>query len=178
MQNNVPQQSDFQVLTFTVRYNSVEDRMILHVVNREGIKQGIYITRRLMDQLVPVFAKHLEEKTPQGVPADLVQSMTQEQVRQQRQEEPPSKTVAVDAQVPHWLCKTIHINKQPAGLAVTLTDDAHFTVQLPLVEADLRTVLDIFRNSYVQASWGLDVFPEWSSPQHTPIQPNSPTLLN
>lgn len=176
MQNPSGQGADFQVLTFTVRYNSVEDRMILHVLNREGAKQGIFITRRLMDQLIPVFAKHLEENTPQGAPADWVQSMTQEQVRQQRQEQAPSKTVEVDANVPHWLCKTIHINKQPAGLAVTLTDDAQYRVQLPLIEADLRTVLDIFRNSYLQAGWSVTVFPDWSEPQNS-IMP-TPTTIN
>lgn len=49
MQNPSGQGTDFQVLTFTVRYNSVAGRMILNVLNREGAKQGIFITRRLMD---------------------------------------------------------------------------------------------------------------------------------
>jgi hypothetical protein len=178
MQTTPPESTEFQVLTFTVRYNPIEDRMILNVVDRHGAKQSILVTRRLMDQLIPVFVQHLEEKTPQGVPADIVQSMSQEQVRQSRQDSPPSVPVEVDAQTPQWLCKTIHLKKQPAGIAATLTDDAQFTVQLPLLDVDLRTVLDIFRNSYVQAGWSLTHFPEWSTPQADSNNPERPRLLN
>jgi hypothetical protein len=178
MQNTPSSPIEFQVLTFTVRYHPIEDRMILNVVDRQGAKQSILMTRRLMDQLIPVFVQHLEEKTPQGVPADIVQSMSQEQVRQDRQESAPSVPVEVDEQTPQWLCKTIHLQKQPAGIAATLTDDHQFNVQLPLLDVDLRTVLDIFRNSYVQANWGLSAFPEWSEPPSELTRPDRPKLLN
>lgn len=69
------------VQTFTARYDPIEDRIFLNTVDATGAKQVIYLTRRLMDQIIPVLAKHLEDKTPKGVPPDVVQSMTQERVR-------------------------------------------------------------------------------------------------
>lgn len=97
-------------------------------------------------------------------------------MRQQRQEQASSKTVEVDANVPQWLCIIIHINKQPAGLTVTLTDGAEYRVQLPLIEADLRRVLEIFRNSYLQTGWSVTVFPDWPEPQNSIVP--APTTIN
>jgi SpoVK/Ycf46/Vps4 family AAA+-type ATPase len=81
----------FAIQTFTARYDAIEDRICLNAVDVSGGKQSIYLTRRLMDQIIPVLAKHLEEKTPKGVPADVVQAMTQERLRQARKAEPPAE---------------------------------------------------------------------------------------
>ena len=53
----------FAVQTFTARYDPIEDRICLNAVDATGAKQSIYLTRRLMDRIIPVVAKHLEEKT-------------------------------------------------------------------------------------------------------------------
>ena len=155
------EERSFAVQTFTARYDPIEDRICLNTVDAMGAKQAIYLTRRLMDQIIPVVAKHLEEKTPKGVPADVVQSMTQERIRQARQAETPAPPVQTDPETPRWLCTTVQMSKQPAGLAVTLTGDAACKAQIPLADPHLRTVLDIFRNSYAKAGWDLRVFPEW-----------------
>jgi len=131
--------------TFTARYDPIEDRICLNAVDATGAKQAIYLTRRLMDQIIPVVAKHLEEKTPKGVPADVVQSMTQKRIRQARQAEPLAEPVQSDPETPRWLCTTIQMSKQDAGLAVTLTGDAACKAQIPLADPHLRTVLGIFR---------------------------------
>jgi hypothetical protein len=151
----------FAVQTFTARYDPVEDRICLSAVDADGAKQAIYLTRRLMDQIIPVVVKHLEEKTPKGVPADLAQSMTQERVRQVRQAETPAPPVQLDVETPRWLCTTIQLKKQPAGLALTMTGHKDCKAQLPLADPHLRTVLDIFRSSYAKAGWDLRVFPDW-----------------
>lgn len=151
----------FAVQTFTARYDPIEDRICLNAVDASGVKQAIYLTRRLMDQIIPLVAKHLEEKTPKGVPSDVVQSMTQERIRQARQAEPPAEPVQADLKTPRWLCTTIYMSRKPAGLAVTMTGDASCKAQIPLADPHLRTVLDIFRNSYAKAGWDLSVFPEW-----------------
>jgi hypothetical protein len=168
----------FAVQTFTARYDSVEDRICLNAVDSTGAKQAIYLTRRLMDQIIPVVAKHLEEKTPKGMPADVVQSMTQERIRQARQAEPPAEPVQADLETPRWLCTTIQMTKQPAGLAVTLTGEAACKAQIPLADPHLRTVLDIFRNSYVKAGWDLRVFPEWLGPEQAAAGQGAQVRLN
>lgn len=168
----------FAVQTFTARYDPIEDRICLNAVDATGAKQAIYLTRRLMDQIIPVVAKHLEEKTPKGVPSDVVQAMTQERVRQARKAEPPAEPVQADLETPRWLCTTIQMSKQPAGLAVTLTGDAACKAQIPLADPHLRTVLDIFRNSYAKAGWDLRVFPEWLGSEHATAGQGAQVRLN
>jgi hypothetical protein len=155
----------FAVHAFTARYDPIEDRICLNAVDATGAKQTIYLTRRLLDQIIPVMAKHLEEKTPKGVPADVVQSMTQERVRQARKAEPPAEPVRADLETPRWLCATIQMNKQPSGLAVTLTGEAACKAEIPLADPNLRTVLDIFRNTYAKAGWDMRAFPDWLGPE-------------
>ncbi|MEN8875406.1 MAG: hypothetical protein ABF285_15205 [Pacificibacter sp.] len=168
----------FAVQTFTARYDPIEDRIFLNVVDATGGKQAIYLTHRLMDQIIPVVAKYLEEKTPKGVPADVVQSMTQERVRQARKAEPPAEPVQADLETPRWLCTTIQMSKQPTGLSVTLTGDAACKAQIPLADPHLRTVLDIFRNSYAKAGWDLRVFPDWLGPEQAAAGQGAQVRLN
>lgn len=154
----------FAVQTFTARYDATEDRVCLNAVDANGAKQAIYLTRRLMDQMIPVVVKHLEQKTPKGIPADVVQSMTQERGRQARKAQPPAKPVQADLETPRWLCTTIQIQKQPAGLVVTLAGTVACTAQILFADPHLRTVLDIFRNTYAKAGWDFRVFPDWLEP--------------
>jgi hypothetical protein len=159
--NDCGEERSLRVQSFTARYDPIEDRICLNAVDATGAKQAIYVTRRLMDQIIPVVVKHLEEKTPKGVPAYVVQSMNQERARRARQLETHAPPIQVDLETPRWLCTTMQMQKQPAGLAVTLTGDAACKAQIPLADPHLRTVLDIFRNSYVKAGWDLRVFPNW-----------------
>lgn len=175
-QDNVAR--SFDVQTFTARYDSIEDRICLNAVDASGGKQAIYLTRRLMDQIIPVVAKHLEGKTPKGVPADVVQSMTQERVRQARKAEPPAQPVQADLETPRWLCTTIQMSKQPAGLAMTLTGDAACKAQIPLADPNLRTVLDIFRNTYAKAGWDMRAFPDWLGPEQAAAGQGAQVRLN
>jgi hypothetical protein len=155
----------FHVQTFTALYDAMEDRVRLNAVDKAGIKQSILLTRRLLDQIVPVIAKDLEAKTPQGVPAEIVQSMTQERVRQVRREASASGNVARpvqrEVQTPEFLCKTVHFKRVPNGLVAVMTDDSTVDAVLPLAEPNLRTLLDILRATYAKASWDPRVFPQW-----------------
>ena len=75
----------FRIQTFTGRYDPVEDRLRLDAVDAAGGKQAIFLTRRLVDRVIPVLVSHLEGKTPEGVPADRAQCMSQSRARQARQ---------------------------------------------------------------------------------------------
>ena len=162
----------FAVQTFTAIYDPVEDRIRLNAVDKAGVKQSILLTRRLMDQVIPVIAKDLEAKTPQGVPADIVQSMTQERVRQVRREASASgavqRPVVREPETPDWLCRTIHFKRVPNGLVAVLTDDRSVDAVLPLAEVNLRALLDILRATYTKAGWDPRVFPEWMKAEQRP----------
>ena len=157
----------FCIQTFTGRYDPLEDRLRLDAVDAQGGKQAIFLTRRLVDRVIPVLVSHLEGKTPEGVPADLAQGMSQSRARQARQTGEATPAVAADTETPTWLCRTIHFQKADHGLNVIFTDDTQVDAVMPMVEANLRAVLDIFFDLYTKAGWPTEPFPEWMKPEAT-----------
>ena len=157
----------FRIQTFTGRYDPVEDRLRLDAVDAAGGKQAIFLTRRLTDRVIPVLVSHLEGKTPEGVPADLAQGLSQSRARQARQTGEDTPAVTVDAETQTWLCRTMHFQKLDHGLNVIFTDDTQVDAVMPLVEANLRAVLDILLELYTKANWPLEPFPEWMKPEAT-----------
>ena len=151
----------FRIQTFTGRYDPLEDRLRLDAVDAQGGKQAIFLTRRLMDRVIPVLVSHLEGKTPEGVPADLAQGMSQSRARQARQTGEATPAIAADPETPSWLCRTMHFQKADHGLNVIFTDDTQTNAVMPMVEANMRAVLDIFLDLYTKAGWPTEPFPEW-----------------
>jgi len=157
----------FCIQTFTGRYDPVEDRFRLDAVNATGEKQSIFLTRRLVDRVIPVLVSHLEGKNPEGVPAALAQGMSQSRARQARQTGEATPAVAADTETPTWLCRTMHFQKADHGLNVIFTDDTQTDAVMPMVEANLRAGLDILLDLYTRANWPTEPFPEWMKPEAT-----------
>lgn len=169
----------FRIQTFTARYDPVEDRVRLDAVHAQGSKQAIFLTRRLVDRVIPVLVSHLEGKTPEGVPADLAQGMSQSRARQARQTGEATPAIAADPETPIWLCRTMHFQKVDHGLNVIFTDDIQVDAVMPMVEANLRAVLDIFLDLYTKAGWPTEAFPEWQKPEATlTVAPGQGIRLN
>ena len=169
----------FRIQTFTARYDPVEDRVRLDAVDAQGGKQAIFLTQRLVDRVIPVLVSHLEGKTPEGVPADLAQGMSQSRARQARQTGEATPAIAPDAETPTWLCRTMHFQKADHGLNVIFTDDTQTDAIMPMVEANLRAVLDIFLDLYTKAGWPTEPFPAWQKPEATlTVVPGQGVRLN
>lgn len=154
----------FRIQTFTTRYDPVEDRVRLDAIDAQGQRQAIFLTRRLTDKVIPVLASHLEGKTPAGIPADLAQGMRQSRARQARQVGETTPAVAVERDTPTWLCRTLHFQKANHGLNVIFTDDTRIDAMMPMVEANLRALLDIFWDIYMKSGWPTAPFPDWQKP--------------
>ena len=157
----------FQIQTFTAHYDPAEDRLRLDAVDANGQKQALWLTRRLADRVIPVLVSHLEGKTPEGIPPDLAQGMSQSRARQARQTADTMPAVVAESGTPTWLCRTIHVQKAQQGLNVIFTDDVSVSAVMPMVEANLRAVLDIFLELYTKAGWPSEPFPEWMKPEAT-----------
>ena len=56
-----------------------------------------------------------------------------------------------------------------AGVNVIFTDDVSVSAVMPMVEANLRAVLDIFLELYTKAGWPTEPFPEWMKLEATLI---------
>jgi len=165
----------FQIKTFTGRYIPVEDRLRLDAVDVDGNKQSLFMTRRLVDRIIPVMVEHLEGQTPQGMPRDLVQEMQQDKARQFHSEGGSEAPVHVEPEFVPWLCRTVHLTKTGSSLIVVFTDDTHIEAHMPTTAENLRVVLDIFKTLYTSAEWGLQAFPDW---MQTPAIAEAPRQLN
>ena len=169
----------FQIQTFTARYDPAEDRLRLDAVDANGQKQALWLTRRLADRVIPVLVSHLEGKTPEGIPPDLAQGMSQSRARQARQTADTSPAVVAESGTPPWLCRTIHVQKAQQGLNVIFTDDVSVSAVMPMVELNLRAVLDILLDLYTKAGWPTEPFPEWMKPEATlTVAPGQGARLN
>lgn len=169
----------FQIQTFTARYDPAEDRLRLDAVDAKGHKQALWLTRRLADRVIPVLVSHLEGKTPEGIPPDLAQGMSQSRARQARQTADTSPAVVAESGTPPWLCRTIHVQKAQQGLNVIFTDDVSVSAVMPMVELNLRAVLDILLDLYTKAGWPTEPFPEWMKPEATlTVAPGQGARLN
>lgn len=165
----------FQIKTFTGRYIPVEDRLRLDAVDVDGNKQSLFMTRRLVDRIIPVMVEHLEGQTPEGMPSDLVQEMQQDRARQIQAEGGSEAPVEVAPEFVPWLCRTVHLTKTGPSIVVVFTDDTHIEAHMPMTAENLRVVLDIFKTLYTSADWGLQAFPDW---MQTPAIAEVPSQLN
>jgi hypothetical protein len=150
----------FKVQTVTVSYDRREDRIALNVADAQNTKQIIHLTRRLLDQVIPVLVTRLEDGTPPGLPAAIVQSMSQDRMRLARAIDPPVPPVRADPVTPRWLCHTIRLRQAATGLCVTLNGD-RVQALLALSEPELRMTLDALHRAYGKADWTRAVFPRW-----------------
>ena len=165
----------FQIKTFTGRYIPVEDRLRLDAVDLDGNTQSLFMTRRLVDRIIPVMVEHLEGQTPEGMPSDLVQEMQQDKARQVHAEGVMEAPVEVAPEIVPWLCRTVHLTKTGSSLVVVFTDDTHVEAHMPMTAENLRVVLDIFKTLYTAAEWSLQAFPDW---MQTPASAEAPHMLN
>ena len=168
----------FVMQGFTARYDPMEDGIFLNAVDAKGSKQAIYVTRRLMDQMIPIVVQHLEEKTPKGIATDIVQSMTQEKSRQARQFAAKVTPVDDSLDMPRWLCSTVQIAKQPAGLTISFCSVGTAQAMIALADADLRTTLDIFLSCYRRGNWDHKIFPSWQGFQDATAEQKNQIKLN
>ena len=165
----------FQIKRFTGRYIPVEDRLRLDAVDADGNKESLFMTRRLVDRIIPIMVEHLEGQTPEGMPSDLVQEMQQDKARQGRAEDGAEAPVEVAPAIVPWLCRTVHLTKTGSSLVVVFTDDTHIEAHMPMSAENLRVVLDTFKTLYTSAGWGLQAFPDW---MQTPAIAEVPRQLN
>ncbi|MCV2876376.1 hypothetical protein OE810_08910 [Rhodobacteraceae bacterium XHP0102] len=52
-------------------------------------------------------------------------------------------------------------------MTIVFTDDSQTDAVMPMVEANLRAVLDILLDLYAKANWPTEPFPEWMKPEAT-----------
>ena len=155
----------------TVRYSDVEDRISLAGATEEGV-QVIWLTRRMIDQLVPALCGWLEQRSapaadalpgggalPARHGAAVEQAFAQEQAwAALRRREP----VQVSEGSLHWLATRVEAKARRAGLQIVFAGDrGRREVALILSDARLRQWMSILYEQCLRTGWPMHVWPLW-----------------
>lgn len=150
----------------TTTYVDVEDRMRLAGQSAAGEVVTLWLTRRLLDRLLPHLLSWLERSTPlndvnPGMRAHAqgaLQGFAQMAARAALGNEEP-----VDATAPlaEWRVGSVDVSQSGSGLMLRFRDDGEQQAELPMSVESLRQWLNILLDQYRAAGWPLQVWPVW-----------------
>ena len=142
------------IITFTLRYDLIEDRMCLDVLKDDGLGEKIYITRRLANGIIAELGRRIENLPARVIPTEFIQE-------QAVQSKTPVAAVEIHEGSPSWLLKTMHIAPKDNQLMITLTDDESHAVEFQASEHLFRNMLEFFWVNFNIGEWTTEHFPTW-----------------
>ena len=152
----------------TVKYVEREDRIRLAGQTPAGEAVIVWITRRLLDRLLPALTQRVEsalrverEDAPR---ASAMQRFAQQAARTMSTPQPPVRAGSAAAQ---WLAHSVDVSFAPRHVLLSFHGDAARRVDLPLEESKLRQLLNILYDLYRRADWLTDAWPSWMRPMET-----------
>lgn len=149
------------IARFKAVFDADEDRVRFETVDQESGTQVIYVTKRLLDSLIPVLAENLVKTGPSSA---LARRFAQDGARSNPQNWAEEIPVATFRDAPKWLCRTVRVSPREGGLVLTFSDDTQRVTRMPLIWADIRPFLDLLLVTYRRGSWVTSVFPDWIRP--------------
>ena len=150
----------FIIEKFTMITDFAEDRIRMNLVNPQGGTMAIWLTRRLLDRFLPIMIKHVEARVSPALPVELSLSLSQQKLRQERQQN-PSQPVSAPMDGLPWLGKKMQLTAKENGAIWSLIGNADQEARMFLTDFNVRAALDILYKNYTQMEWSLDRFPEW-----------------
>lgn len=148
----------------TTTYVDVEDRMRLAGQSASGEVVTLWLTRRLLDRLLPHLLSWLERSVPLSDLAstaqahDALQGFAQMAARAALGSEEP-----VDATAPlaEWRVSSVDVSQSDSRLMLRFRDDGEQQAELPMNVESLRQWLNILLDQYRTAGWPLQIWPVW-----------------
>lgn len=161
---------------FTTDYVDIEDRIRISGELQSGEKRVFWLTRRLLDRLVPPLAAWVEKQAdpPEArSSADPVKTAATRSFAQQaaRAEVPRQRPVDPGTAPDSWLVRSVDLSQSTS--LVRLTFKNHETakgaeppadaaeVRVPMTPTVLRQWLGIVHDKYRKAGWPTQAFPRW-----------------
>jgi hypothetical protein len=158
----------------TTEYVPAEDRMRLAGETAPDQAVVIWITRRLLDRVLPHLFGWLERKGP-AVPqasiatglGELVQGMAQQSARAALPVQPPVNAARASRS---WLVSSIDVTTEESLVRLTFAaPPGEEAVSIDLAINPLRQWLNIVHDRYRQAEWPMQGWPAWMT--ETAAQP-------
>jgi hypothetical protein len=146
---------------FTTEFCPAEDRIRLLGEGDAGDRVQVWLTRRLLDRLLPLVIDWLpqaEGGTTTGPMASLVSEFQQQAAVSGVVRQAP---VRVSPTMRGWLAESIDVNRAADQLGVVLKAAEQAPVGLTFTPVSLRQWLGILCVAYCQADWPVTVWPDW-----------------
>jgi hypothetical protein len=141
----------------TTEYVDREDRIRLAGELPDGSAMGLWLTRRLLDRMVPHLTLWLERRQGDLPRADVMLSFAQEQAKSQMSLQAPVK---IEADSVTWLVQVVDFQPGDEQITLTFKSDEH-VAQVGFATLPLRQWLGILLQGYRMGEWPLDAWPEW-----------------
>lgn len=142
----------------TTEFVDREDRIRLAGEMEDGRPVVVWLTRRLLERLLPVLLGWLEERSATLPRAEALLSFAQ---RAASAELTPQAPVRADADSPAWLALAVDVAQSEEAVGLTFRGADGRSATLALTGKPLRQWLGIVHEAYLKAEWPLDVWPEW-----------------
>ena len=150
----------------TAEFVVQEDRIRLSGERAGAEPLAIWVTRRLLNRLLPVLLQWLEQAVG-GMPrADVLQSFAQQAARASHTPQPPVR-VAPDGE--SWLAHSVDVSSSPQAVRLTFKAADGRAATLTLTAQQLRQWLGILHEVWTKAEWQGEVWPEWVRGETAPV---------
>lgn len=144
---------------FTTEYIDFEDRLRLAAETDEGGRVLLWLTQRLLQRLLPVLLRWLEQQAGQTPHAEALQGFAQQAARAELR---PQVPVPADEGDAGWLVHSVDIIQTSQNVCLNFKGAAGNAVSLTLEAKPLRQWLNIVHDAYAKAEWRLEGWPEWA----------------
>lgn len=153
----------------TTEFVDTEDRVRLSGQLHDGSTLVLWLTRRLLDRVVPHLTEWLEQGSNQPVglvDRDTLQGFAQQAAQAQLDAEAPVRVAPVES---GWLVESLDIARGTNGVQLTFKGSGE-PVALVLAGQPLRQWLGILFAQYQRGDWPLQMWPAWIIPETVPAK--------
>lgn len=162
----------------TIEFVAREDRIRLSGARADEGPLAIWLTKRLLDRLVPVLLESIEREAS-DLPAvgqgdgggdraarsaeklpyqETLQGFAQQAARNRLE---PQRAVRVSSDDEAWLAATVSVSRSPRWFKLTFKAADGRSASATLNIQQMRQWLNILHDSYRRAEWPLAVWPDW-----------------
>jgi hypothetical protein len=142
----------------TTEYIDFEDRIRLSGEVGNAAPVVVWLTRRLLQRLLPVLLQRLELPGADAPLAEVLHGFAQQAARA---ELAPQAPVRAGAGSTVWLAMSVDIVQLEQTVSLTFRGADGQKAILTLAAKPLRQWLSILHDAYIKAEWPLGVWPEW-----------------
>ena len=143
----------------TTEYVELEDRIRLKGALEDGGSLVLWLTRRMVERLLPHLVQWLATQIQGSMDGELLQSFAQDAARAAITPQPP--VVASEASR-QSLVAVVDLQHNEQRMVLTFKDqEGGMQGQLALEATPLRQWLEIMQAGCLQAGWTMDVWPDW-----------------